>query len=168
MKRLYVLRHAKSSWDDSSLADFDRPLNTRGLETAPMMGDLMKQRQLLPDAVISSPAIRARETAKLTADAMGFDRPIVFDDRVYEAGPLTLLNVLSEVRETAGSVMLVGHNPGMEGLIRSLTGEIAAMPTAALAIIDLEIADWNDVRSNSGKLVDILRPKDDLSDLTSR
>jgi phosphohistidine phosphatase len=160
MKRLYVLRHAKSSWDDASLADYDRPLNERGLETAPFMGRLMRERGYLPDAVLSSPAKRARETARLASEAAGINLQILFDERIYEASPQTLVKVLSAVDDKAGSAMVVGHNPGMEGLIRLLTGETAAMPTAALAIVDLDIENWSEIDHLSGKLVEVLRPKE--------
>jgi phosphohistidine phosphatase len=160
MKRLYVLRHAKSSWDDASLADYDRPLNDRGLETAPFMGRLMRERGYLPDAVISSPANRARTTAKLACEAAGVRSPILFDEQIYEASPQTLVKVLSSVDDKADSAMVVGHNPGMEGLIRFLTGETAAMPTAGLAVIDLDIENWSEIDHTSGKLVEVLRPKE--------
>jgi Phosphohistidine phosphatase SixA len=160
MKRLYVLRHAKSSWDDASLADYDRPLNERGLKTAPFMGRLMRERGYLPDAVISSPANRARKTAKLASEAAGVRSPILFDEQIYEASPQTLVKVLSGVDDKAASAMVVGHNPGMEGLIRFLTGETAAMPTAALAVIDLDIENWSEIDHLSGKLVEVLRPKE--------
>jgi phosphohistidine phosphatase len=160
MKRLYVLRHAKSSWDDASLADYDRPLNDRGLETAPFMGRLMRERGYLPDAVLSSPASRARTTAKLASEAAGGRSPILFDERIYEASPQTLVKVLSTVDDNASSAMVVGHNPGMEGLVRFLTGETAAMPTAGLAVMDLDIENWNKIDQLSGKLVEVLRPKE--------
>jgi len=160
MKRLYVLRHAKSSWDDASLADYDRPLNDRGLETAPFMGRLMRERGYLPDAVLSSPAKRARKTAKLASEAAGVKSSILFDEQIYEASPQTLVKVLSAVDDKAGSAMVVGHNPGMEGLIRFLTGETAAMPTAGLAVIDLDIENWSEIDHMSGTLVEVLRPKD--------
>lgn len=160
MKRLYVLRHAKSSWDDASLADYDRPLNARGLETAPFMGRLMRERGYVPDAVISSPAKRARETARLASEAAGVRSPILFDERIYEASPQTLVKVLSTVDDKAGTATVVGHNPGMEGLIRFLTGETAAMPTAALAVIDLDVENWSEIDHLSGKLVEVLRPKE--------
>jgi phosphohistidine phosphatase len=160
MKRLYVLRHAKSSWDDASLADYDRPLNERGLETAPFMGRLMRERGYLPDAVLSSPAKRARETARLASEAAGINLQILFDERIYEASPQTLVKVLSAVDDKAGSAMVVGHNPGMEGLIRLLAGETAAIPTAALAVIDLDIENWSKIDHMSGTLVEVLRPKE--------
>jgi phosphohistidine phosphatase len=160
MKRLYVLRHAKSSWDDTSLADFDRPLNSRGRSAAPFMGNLMRERRLLPQLVVSSPAARARETAKLAAGAAGLSDEIRFDERVYEASTATLVTVMSEFASHAESAMIVGHNPGMEGLVRYVTGEVTDMPTAALAVIDLEIDAWSAIGENTGKLVEVLRPKE--------
>ena len=160
MKRLYVLRHAKSSWDDSSLADFDRPLNERGKEAAPFMGSVMRERGYMPDVVLASPAKRAKKTAKLATKAAGFAGEITFVEQIYEASPQTLAKVLSGVDESANSAMIVGHNPGMEGVIRFLTGETEAMPTAGLAVIDLEIDKWNDIGHQTGKLVEVLRPKE--------
>jgi len=160
MKRLYVLRHAKSSWDDAGLSDFDRPLNKRGFETAPFMGRTMLEKDYLPDIVVASPAARAASTAKLAAKAASFSRSLSFDERIYEASPQTLMEVMSELEPKAASAMIVGHNPGMEGLIRALTGELTSMPTAALAVIDLNIDEWSAIRPGSGKLVEVLRPKE--------
>ena len=160
MKRLYVLRHAKSSWDDANLADFDRPLNGRGKETAPFIGRVMRERGLMPDVVISSPAKRARETAKLVCEAAEFIGTIRYDEGIYEASPHGLIKAISGVEDLADSAMIVGHNPGMEGLIRYLTGNLAPMPTASLAIIDLEISQWSGIRQQSGDLVEVLRPKE--------
>jgi phosphohistidine phosphatase len=159
MKRLYVLRHAKSSWDDASLADFDRPLNERGKEGAPFMGNVMRERGYLPDVVLASPAKRAEKTAMLAAGAAGFAGEITFVEQIYEASPQTLVKVMSNVDDRANSAMIVGHNPGMEGLIRLLTGASEAMPTAGLAVIDLEIEKWSDIGHETGKLVEVLRPK---------
>jgi phosphohistidine phosphatase len=160
MKRLYVLRHAKSSWDDSSLADFERPLNDRGKEAAPFMGRVMRERGLMPDVVLSSPAKRAKKTAKLVMKSAGFAGEIEFDDNIYEASPQTLAKVLSGVDGKADSAMIIGHNPGMEGVIRFLTGESEPMATASLAVIDLDIDNWSDIGHETGKLVEVLRPKE--------
>jgi len=160
MKRLYVMRHAKSSWDDASLADYDRPLNERGLETAPMMGRLIRARGYIPDVVLSSPAKRAKKTAKLSTEAAKITSSILFDEQIYEASPQTLIKVLAGLDDHARSAMVVGHNPGMEGLIRLLTGDMATMPTAAFAIIDLDIEKWSDIDYETGRLVELLRPKE--------
>ena len=162
MKTLFVLRHAKSSWDDASLADFDRPLNDRGRKTAPFMGGVMAERDLLPDVIFSSPAVRARDTASLVKKAGKLDAEIRFDERIYEASPQTLKQVVAGIDDQFRSAMVVGHNPGMEGFVRLLTGKLEAMPTAALAIIDLDIARWEDVGTGRGTLRQVIRPKDEI------
>ena len=162
MKTLFVLRHAKSSWDDASLADFDRPLNNRGKNAAPFMGSIMAERNLLPDVIFSSPAVRARETARLVKDAGSLEAEIRLDERIYEASPPTLRQVAMAINDEFRSAMIVGHNPGMEGFIRLLTGRLEAMPTAALAIIDLDIARWEDIIAERATLRQIIRPKDEI------
>jgi len=165
MKRLYVLRHAKSSWDDTRLDDLDRPLNDRGEHAAPMMGRVMSEKGFEPDAIVASPAMRAKTTAELARSGGEFKAAIRFDERIYEAGVQMLIDVISETDEADASLMIVGHNPGMEALIRVLTGKTTAMPTAALAVIDLGINKWRDIGPDSGTLVDVLCPKE-IADLT--
>ena len=163
MKRLYLLRHAKSSWNDPDLADFDRPLNERGLVAAPFMGRLIASKNYMPDLIISSPARRAIETAELVHESAGPDNAeIKLVERVYESSPQTLLTIIAALDDAAGSALLVGHNPGMEGVIRLLTGRSETMPTAALAVIDLNIEHWNDLRSGCGTLVEVVRPKEHM------
>ncbi|HKP68184.1 MAG TPA: histidine phosphatase family protein [Pyrinomonadaceae bacterium] len=161
MKTLFVLRHAKSSWDNPSLADFDRPLNDRGNNAAPFMGQIMADRDLSPEVIVSSPAVRARETASLVKESGNLDAEIRHDERIYEASPQTLLQVAGGIDDSFRSAMIVGHNPGMEGFIRVLTGRLESMPTAALAIIDLDIASWADIGADRGILRQVIRPKDE-------
>lgn len=165
MKIFYLLRHAKSSWDDASLADFDRPLNERGERTAPFMGKVMNGRGYIPATVVSSPARRAASTAVLVKEAAGFNADIRYDDRIYEASPNTLRHVASELNDGFDSALLVGHNPGIEDFIRYLTGDLEPMPTAALAVIELSIDSWSKINSNTGKLAEIIRPKDEMKSL---
>jgi len=160
LKRLLLLRHAKSSWGDSSLADFDRPLNERGLRAAPLVGRFMRRRKLDPDLVISSPAERARQTTALVAESAKLSAPLRFDERVYEATPARLVEVVSQVEESAGEVLLVGHNPGLEGLLELLTGESRSMPTAALARVALGIEKWGRLREGAGRVELFVRPRD--------
>jgi phosphohistidine phosphatase len=162
MKTLYILRHAKSSWDDSDLADFDRPLNDRGKTTAPFMGEVMQRNGYAPAVIISSPAVRARETAKLAKQAGALEADIKLEERIYEASPQALQQVISEVDDRFDSAMVVGHNPGMEGFIRLLTGKSEPMPTASLAIIDLDTPSWAAIKPGSGTLTRIIRPKDEM------
>ncbi len=155
MKTIYLLRHAKSSWDNTSLSDFERPLNDRGLRTAPLMGEVILERGYVPSIIVSSPAMRAKTTAELLA----LDAMIRLDDRIYEASPNTLRNVVSEIEDSCTSAMIVGHNPGMEGFIRYLTGGLEPMPTAALAVIQLTIDSWTEITSDTGTLVEVIRPE---------
>lgn len=159
------MRHAKSSWAESDIADFDRPLNDRGLRNAPFMGRVMKENGYQPDVILSSPAERAKQTAILAKENAGIRGELRYDDRIYEASPQTLQHVLSELSDEFSSAMLVGHNPGVEGFIRFLTGTIEPMPTAALAVIELRINKWESVAASTGKLIKIIRPKDKLKSL---
>ena len=161
MKTLLVLRHAKSSWNDSALADHDRPLNERGERDAPRIGDLVRQQRLTPTVIISSDAVRARMTAEAVADAAGYAGEIRFENLLYGASPDDILVVLRAVEPNAGTVMIVGHNPGFEALVGHLTGERQDMPTAALAQIELPIDRWPELdESTRGTLVELWRPKE--------
>jgi phosphohistidine phosphatase len=160
MKTLFLLRHAKSSWRDASLTDFERPLNERGKKAAPLVGKYMRRRKMEPQLILCSTAERARQTSALVAEAAAFKAELRFDERIYEASVSRLLSVLSQIDETVRTALVVGHNPGMEELVSSLTGEVRHMPTAALAHITLNIERWTDIREQSGDLVLLVRPKD--------
>ncbi len=162
MKTLYVLRHAKSSWEDRQLADFDRPLNERGKSAAPFMGEVLQGNKFAPELILSSPALRARETARLVKAAAGLDSEINFHERIYEASPQTLQQVAASIDDRFASAMIVGHNPGMEGFVRLLTGKLEQMPTATLAIIDLDISGWEKISTGAGELRRIIRPRDEM------
>ena len=160
MKTLLVLRHAKSSWSDPALDDHERPLNTRGRRDAPRMGALARECGLIPDVVISSDAVRARLTAEAVVEAARYGGEARLDPRLYTAGPTDILSLLRTVGEKAETVMIVGHNPGLEELVAQLTGEWQDLPTAALAQIVLPIDQWRDLTlSTRGTLVGHWRPK---------
>ncbi len=160
MKTLFVMRHAKSSWNNAALSDFERPLNERGLQAAPLIGDVMRKNAFVPDLIVSSPAARAAHTAKLVKESANLECEIHFDERIYEASLERLLEIISEQNEDIESLMLVGHNPGFEALVRDLTGKLEPMPTAALAVIDLKIDRWSDLNSTTGDLRTLIRPKE--------
>lgn len=161
MKTLYILRHAKSSWDNILLADFERPLNKRGLQAAPFIGEIIHKNRFNPELFLSSPAKRAKQTAMLVREVGAIKPEIRFDERIYEASPQTLVQIISELSEQADSVLLVGHNPGLEGLIRFLTGAVQPMPTAALAVIDLNVEAWAEITAERGTLKNLIRPMDE-------
>src|SRR5215203_1198337 len=133
MKTLFVLRHAKSSWENPDWSDFERPLNSRGLDAARFIGGLIYERRLAPQIIVSSPAKRAKQTAILVKELAEISRPITFDERIYEASPLTLFNLIREFDEKYETVLIIGHNPGFENLVRVLTEMPVQMPTAGLA-----------------------------------
>ena len=164
MKTLIVLRHAKSSWDHPNLSDFDRPLNKRGERTAPFMGELLASEGVEPQIVVSSPARRAKMTAEAFCGAGGFAAEIEFDEWIYGAGANTLTYVLSEIADKWDRVMIVGHNPGFEMLVHALTGKAARMPTAAVAVIDLDISRWAEIGAGSGTLRRHYIPRDEMGE----
>lgn len=161
---LLVLRHAKSNWDSDVLSDFDRPLAPRGVRDAPRMGRWLLERDLRPDRVLCSPAERARETAQLVVEAMGVEgAAVVHDERIYEAALPDLFAVLADGAPGASRVLLVGHNPGLEELVRYLARALPPrqgkfFPTAALARLRLE-SDWDAIAPNRAEILDLVRPK---------
>src|SRR5262245_41025821 len=136
MKTLLLLRHGKSSWDDPSQEDFDRPLNERGVGDSKLSGKYARRQKVKPDFVLSSPATRAKTTAELFVAAAGLQNTLVYDERIYEASARGLLQLLSEFDDAYQSVLLVGHNPGFEELCEHLTGAPKKIPTGSLTCID--------------------------------
>ena len=160
MNTLLILRHAKSSWKDSSLSDHDRPLNKRGKQDAPRMGKLLLQQDLIPDRIISSTAKRARKTATAVAKACHRQDQVELTSEFYHAGPGAYLAVLQNVSDHDKRVLVVGHNPGMEALVTHLTGKMETMPTAALAHVTLPIEKWAELDYDvQGELLNLWRPK---------
>jgi phosphohistidine phosphatase len=152
MRTLYLLRHAKSSWSDTSLRDFDRPLNDRGRESAELIGKRLASENLSAPLVLCSPALRTRETAEIVLKNSKVRVEERFDKRIYEASVRDLVEVISEVPDDKQIAILIGHNPGLEELLAFLTGEARPMPTCALAKIKFDVESWTDVRTGEGEL----------------
>ncbi len=165
MKTLYVIRHAKSSWDFPHLSDFERPLNDRGSRDAPMMGKRLRDRGILPDCLVSSTALRARETSVRISAEIGFpEKSIIFRRGVYEAGVSSLLKEIRAFPVDAASAFLVGHNPGLTDLVEYLTGKyIGNLPTCGTACIEMEMDAWTMAGRGMGRLVFLDYPKKDIS-----
>jgi len=159
MKTLLLLRHAKSSWDDPSLRDFDRPLNERGLRDAPKMGKALSKRGPIPDLIIGSPAARARATAQAVAAAAAPGVEVQFDDSIYGASPAEMIRLVRRLPGSSSCTMLVGHNPTFEELLSRLTGSAKTMSTCTLGCIEFQIEQWSDVEDGQGKLLWFLAPK---------
>ena len=169
MKRLFVLRHAKSDWGQPGLPDHERPLAPRGTHAAGLLAEHFRHSRIEPDVVLCSTATRARETFEAVRAALGEPTPVWFERRLYGAGADELVDRLDEVPDSDGSVMLVGHNPGLQDLVLDLAPSRepalvarveAKFPTAAFATIHLAVDRWAEVRPGTGTLVDLVIPRD--------
>lgn len=161
MKNLLLIRHAKSSWDEPALADFDRPLNPRGKRDAPFMGSLLKARGCLPDRIVSSPAKRAAKTARLIAKAVDYDPDAIdFHDSLYLRGARAMLELVRGFDDHWQRVFLVGHNPDSTELCNLLSGaDIDNLPTAGIASIEFAVEAWAHIMADAGRLAFFDYPK---------
>jgi phosphohistidine phosphatase len=168
MLTLSLLRHAKSSWEDASLEDFERPLAKRGESAAPRMGRFMAEQGLAPQLVLCSPAVRARQTLDLVLPHLSGGPTILYEDNLYLAAPTVLLKRLRKVAGEVRHVMIVGHDPGMHGLAVELAGAgdaemlralAAKFPTAGLAVIRFKARSWTKVGRGAGQLELFMTPK---------
>lgn len=154
MRTIIFARHAKSSWSDMNLSDFDRPLNKRGKKDAPFMANLIADMGLKPGLIYSSPAKRAYTTAKYFAEALNYSKKDIQKEKlIYEFGPRAILNLIAETDDNNQMIMLFGHNPDITSLINYLSGSaIGNVPTCGVACIDLDINFWAEINDNQGKL----------------
>ena len=168
MKRLAILRHAKSSWDDANVDDFNRPLNERGWKAARRMGRELKHRNMHFDLVIASTAARVRETLDGLQEKYDFAAPIRFEPEMYGASAEVLLSLIRALPEKVDAPLFVGHNPGLERLIVELTRDdenglrrriSAGLPTGALTVMEMSGEGWADVAPGKGRIVELILPK---------
>jgi phosphohistidine phosphatase len=158
MKRLMIVRHAKSDWGDPDLSDFDRPLNSRGKQAAPEMAERLLKKSIIPQYLLSSPALRAKTTAGIFAHTLSLAGP-AFNSSIYDASYTTLLKIVNGLPDAYQFVALFGHNPGMSDLLDKLSGENYDMPTCAVAIMDFELDEWKMISTGTGVLVYYDYPK---------
>jgi len=173
MKTLLLLRHAKSAWDNADLPDIDRPLSPRGRKAAPLMGERLNKAGYHPDLVLCSTAKRTRETLDLIAGSLPKKAKVQHLKELYMAVPREMLNVVAKTPDSAETVMLIGHNPGIGSLAGWLAGEGDSemlskirrkFPTAAAAVITFDVPRWAEVAGESGVLTAFLRPRDEDED----
>ncbi|MBM3596114.1 MAG: histidine phosphatase family protein [Alphaproteobacteria bacterium] len=170
MKKLGLFRHAKSDWNDARLRDFDRPLNKRGRKGAALMGMHIRDHGLRWNRIIASPAARVTQTIEIAGEAAGESPPVIWDRRIYLASSATLMDLLREQVGDPESIIMVGHNPGLEDLIFDLVPDDGVsplrevieekFPTAAFALLELDINRWVDIREGCGQLDHLMRPRD--------
>ena len=174
MKRLGLFRHAKSDWSDSDRRDFDRGLNTRGKMAAALMGKHISAHGIPWQRTIASPAARVRQTLDEAAKAAGNYPPVEWEDRVYLADVPVLMDILRHNDDKFANVILCGHNPGLEQLLRELSGQnltnphfariASKFPTACFAVIELDITQWHELMPGCGRLVHVALPRELDSD----
>ena len=167
LRRLVVLRHAKSAWPEG-VADHERPLGPRGRRDAPAAGRALAEADCLPDLALCSTAVRARQTWELASAQWGTPAPVRFDSRVYAAGVSDLLDVVHEVPAEAETVLLVGHNPGLEELILQLAGDgmddtldqvRTKFPTSAIAVLAWHGTAWQHLAPGTALLTEVMVPR---------
>lgn len=169
MKTLYLLRHAKSDWGNPNLPDHDRPLNERGIKASKRIGELFEKQRIRPDLVLCSPARRTRQTLNLIAEETGRDYDIRFEKGLYETSADQILAIIQRLPDNAKSVLIIGHNPGLEMLTHDLihSGKPQALarlnekfPAGALAVLTFDTKHWEDVAPAGGALEDFVTPKE--------
>ena len=158
MRTLLIMRHGKSSWKDAELPDIERPLKKRGRKDVVHMGKLLAGKKLKPDLILCSTAKRARQTAEIVVEEIGFKGKVEYLDSLYMAELDTLIKTLQSLPDVK-RVMIIGHNPGLETLAQLLTDKITSLPTAAVACIKIPISNWQELGIKStGKLSNLWTP----------
>lgn len=161
MKTLYLIRHAKSSWKDMSLSDIQRPLNKRGKRDAPVMGGRLRDREVMPDAILSSPAKRARKTAEIIAEEIGYaQKDIIYKEEIYNDGLQGLLGLVTSVNDDNSIIFLVGHNLELTDFAEMLSGKtFTNVPTCGVVCIEFPVEHWQQVAPQCGELIFFDFPK---------
>ncbi len=159
MKRVYLIRHAKSSWEDFLFDDFERPLNKRGKLDAPLMGARLHDKKIMPDTILSSPAVRAKTTAEIIAKKIGFEKEIVFIKDIYEASATTLHKILTKIADKKNTVFLFGHNPSLNELAENYIHFNENIPTCGVMEIEFDCKSWADISGENARLVLFDYPK---------
>jgi phosphohistidine phosphatase len=161
VKTILLMRHAKSSWKDKNIKDRKRPLGKRGKRNAPQMGELIKEKELIPQIILSSSAERAKQTSELFSKGSGFQGETKYIDSLFMAEADEYIKALRALPDDIERVMVIGHNPGLESLLPLWTGQIEALPTSAIAYLVAPIQHWGDLNKDSKlDLVEIWRPKE--------
>jgi phosphohistidine phosphatase len=168
MKTVYLIRHAKSSWEDDRLSDFDRPLNERGKIDAPRMGKRLKEKNITPDLFLASPAKRTLSTAKRIADVLGYPKEnIKTDQALYHADEDEILNVIRSANDKNDCIFIFGHNPGLTDFVNAMNNDrkrfIDNVPTCGIVAFSFDVKNWKQIDFGKGELLffDFPKSKDD-------
>ncbi|MDB5125352.1 MAG: hypothetical protein JWP94_3481 [Mucilaginibacter sp.] len=158
MKKLLLIRHAKAEKETSG-KDFDRPLKYIGIQDAAFMADRIKDNKIIPEYIVSSPALRAKTTAEIFADQFSLPEPAL-DKSIYEASEKALLRIINKLPNEHNFIALVGHNPGIAYILNNLTGQVRDVHTSTVAVIEFDTNDWAEVSGGTGKLSYYSSPKE--------
>lgn len=161
MKTLYIIRHAKSDWNDPSLSDFQRPLNKRGEKNAPFMGELLAREMIHPDLILSSPAVRAKTTAEEIAQKVGYERKkIIYKDDLYMGGIHEIEGILKKISDSTHTVFLIAHNPGLTDFAEYVSGYVIDnIPTCGIFCVRLKDNEWKSIGKDAAVYVSFEYPK---------
>ncbi len=161
MYSLILLRHAKSSFKETGVKDGKRKLSKRGEKNATQIGNLLKERELIPQIILCSTAARATQTAEIVSKIIGFSGEVRLDEDLYMAEAEDILKLLRKLPDETERVMVIGHNPGLESVIPMLTERVESLPTAGVAYLSLPILHWKELKSKTkAELIELWRPKD--------
>ena len=162
-KTLLLMRHGKSSWKDKKIPDYERPLKKRGKAASSEIGKILRENELIPQAIFSSPALRASETAEIVAKESGFPGKVTFIDSFYMAEPDVYINYLKGLDDSLERVMIVSHNPGLEAFMQLLDGRLEALPTGSMVYLCLNINHWSDLSfETDAELIGFWDPETEL------
>ncbi len=161
MKNLYLIRHAKSDWDNPKLSDRERPLNKRGKRDAPKMAAILHEKNIDPQLLISSPSVRTMTTAKYFCEELKYDyNKINVDNNIYLASLETLISIIKNMNDNLNSVIMFAHNPGITELVNNLSKKkVNNVPTCGIAAISFEVDHWNEINKSNSSLVFFDYPK---------
>lgn len=161
MKSLLIMRHGKSSWKNKALEDHERPLAKRGLRDTRLMGEVIHEKELIPQLILASSSVRTTQTAQIFSEEVGYHGETRVLDALYLAEAEKYIDELKKVSSDFERVLIIGHNPGLESLLQMVSGSIEALPTGVIAYISLPIDDWSQINGEPmGELVQLWRPKE--------
>lgn len=159
MKKLYLIRHAKSSWEDSRLDDFDRPLNGRGKLNAPFMGTLLYEKEVKPTLILSSPALRAKATAEIISKKLHYTQEILFLRDIYEGSVSSLEKILLGLNDEENTVLLFGHNPSLNMFAQQYVDVEENIPTCGIIEIEFDCKSWSKISRLNARFISFEYPK---------
>lgn len=159
MKTLYIIRHAKSSWKDIAMDDFERPLNQRGKDDALLMANKLVELDICPDLIISSPSKRTKCTIAIIAPQIGYKKEIVYDNKIYESNMENLKRVVRNIDDKNNTVFLLGHNPGLNMFAEDLCGFVKNIATTGIVAISFDCNRWSEISHENSNLSEYIYPK---------